>query len=855
MRKKLWYGLMAWLLTAGLALAAGPQAADAAGNGLKDTFSGGAGGWRAASGSWSAAGDEYVQSATANGTYWTTIAGKRWGDATYELDLKLLDNGGSSLSWAGLQFKKMGQDDGPFDSGMLLYVRANGTIELYKVNKALVSVATGLSFGTYRHLKVVNNAHNIKVYVNNETTPRIDYTDPTFASGYAGLAASTSSWAFDNVSVSGPDLPYTINVGSPNLLYADAQMPITMDASFATLRESASAMHFYHAEFLQHLKGPLDAPFQTYVSAGGSNLIDKNGFGAGYSAYKIWIMNMYEIAPGELLGFTHNEAWSTPQPTGLPTNFSLGIVYSTDGGATWEYCGEIVRPKNTGVNIGGVPYIVRNGEFYVYFNDGIYGEGDGMGYPRHVAVAKASVQDVVNAARNLQTTTWTKYVNGSWTGNAVTSVGSAVLDNTYLYEDAHSDAAYSTALGKYLMTVQTHQSSRLNLYSSSDGVVWSMEAALDVAAPGSVMQPYSTFVDYEGGTNDGREVDGAFSILYPRKTWGNYEHDDLYRRSITISADQADRYSASGGYGQTQGANGWSYEQWDGSAYSNMTWDAANGRWKGAQTYAIVGGGWQHPDANDSVRTWTAPKAGTVNVSGVARKADTALGGDGVQVKIMKNNTQIWPASGWQPIGASDTNGFAHNLTVSVAQNDKIRFVVNKGGTISTDATWWDPTIQYDLYEASSGFSQTQGANQWYYKQWDGSAYSDMTWDAANGRWKGAQTYVLVGSVLQHPDANDSVRAWLAPKAGKIRVSGTAKKEPGSGAGDGVNLKIMKNGSQIWPSVGSSATLAYNDFAGISHDVAVSVSAGDYIYFIVNKRNNLTSDGTLWNPTIQYTGL
>lgn len=106
MRKKLWYGLMAWLLTAGLALAAGPQAADAAGNGFKDTFSGGAGGWKAASGSWSAAGDEYVQSATANGTYWTSIAGKRWGDATYELDLKLLDNGGSSLSWAGLQFKK-----------------------------------------------------------------------------------------------------------------------------------------------------------------------------------------------------------------------------------------------------------------------------------------------------------------------------------------------------------------------------------------------------------------------------------------------------------------------------------------------------------------------------------------------------------------------------------------------------------------------------------------------------------------------------------------------------------------------------------------------------------------------------
>ncbi|GGD62278.1 family 16 glycoside hydrolase [Paenibacillus nasutitermitis] len=197
----------------------------AAGNAFEDSFSGGSGSWKPLSGSWSAANGEYVQSATANSTYWTAIKDKRWGDATYEFDMKLLNNGGSNLSWAGFQFKKMLQDDGPFDSGFMLYVRANGTIELYKVNKVLDSAATGLSFTTSRHVKIVNNAHNIKVYVNNEATPRIDYTDKTFASGYSGLAASTSSWSFDNVSVKGGDLPYTIHVGNENLLYTDAQMP------------------------------------------------------------------------------------------------------------------------------------------------------------------------------------------------------------------------------------------------------------------------------------------------------------------------------------------------------------------------------------------------------------------------------------------------------------------------------------------------------------------------------------------------------------------------------------------------------------------------------------------------------
>ncbi|GGD62289.1 hypothetical protein [Paenibacillus nasutitermitis] len=630
-------------------------------------------------------------------------------------------------------------------------------------------------------------------------------------------------------------------------------MPITMDASFATMKENDNTLHYYHGPFLQHFKGPADNPLQTYVTPGG-NLIDENGHDAAWATYHIWIMNFYEIGPGELIGFTHNESWPASQPTGLPY-FSLGVAYSNNNGATWEYCGEILKPKNVRLNVGGVPYVISGNDFYLYYNDGIYGENDGMGYPRHVSVAKANIQDVITAARNHQNATWTKYVNGSWSGNAMTGLGSAIIDNTYIKEDTHSDAVYNTAINKYLMTIQTHDSSRLNLYSSSDGVTWSMEANVDAMSPGSVMQPYSTFADYVGGTSDGREVDGEFSIIYPRKNWNNYNEDNLFQRQVTITTNQADKYSASGGFSQTQGTNQWSYEQWNGTVYSNMTWDSGNVRWNGAQSNVLVGGGWQHPDTNDSVRTWTAPKAGVVNVAGIAKKGDNSGGGDGVNVKILKNGSQIWPVSGWQAIGSNDFNGYAHNLTVSVVQNDKLRFIVNKGGSFSFDTTFWDPTIAYDTYSASSGYSTTtQGANQWHYKQWNGTTYSDMTWDAANSRWKGAQTYVLIGNNWQHPDTNDSARAWMAPKAGKIRITGIAKKEAGSSNGDGVNLRIMKNGTQVWPSSGWKS-LAYNDFTGISHDIAITVAADDYIYFVVNKKSNITADGTVWDPLIRYTGL
>ncbi|MCD9023749.1 hypothetical protein [Cohnella silvisoli] len=852
MFRKLCNWAAAFLLVFGVSVVALPgHTALAAGNSFYDTFDAGNGNWSEFSGSWSVSGGSYIQSTTTNGTYFTGIKDKRWGDATYDFDLKVVNNGGSNLSWAGLQFKKMIASDNPFESGFMLYIRANGSVELYKVNKVLISASTGIDFSTFRHVRVVNSGANIKVYVNNETTPRIDYNDATFASGYAGLVVSTSSWHFDNVSVSGPDLPYTINVGDADLLYTDAQMQITMDSTFGTMKDNDDSMNFYHGPYSQHFRGPSDDPMQTYVSSGGEQLIDKNGHEGDSYRYHIWIMNYYKIGPNELIGFTHNERWPAGQTSGIP-KFSLGVAYSNDNGATWEFCGEMLKPYNEDLNVGGTPIVIIGDYIYAYYNDGVNNE---LGaYPRHIAVARADLQDVIAAARNLQNTTWTKYSNGSWSGNAFTSLGDRIIDNTYGKEDTHSDATFNTAINKYLMTIQTHDASKLTLYSSSDGINWSMEAIVDSVTAGSVMQPYSTFVDYVGGAADGTTVDGNFDIIYPRKAWSDYTIDNLYRRSITITTNQTDRYSASGGFSQTQGVNQWSYEQWNGTAYSNMTWDSGNNRWKGAQDNVIIGSSWQHPDTNDSVRTWTAPKLGVVNVAGLAKKASNSGFGDGVNVRILKNGTQIWPSSGWQSIAYNNFTGVSHNLTVSVAPNDQIRFIVNKNGTNSSDTTHWDPTIEYENYSASSGFSSAQGTNQWYYKQWNGSSYSDMTWDAVNNRWNGAQTYVIVGSNWQHPDTNDSVRAWKAPSSGTVRLTGTAKKDSNNGLGDGVNVKIMKNGTQVWPSSGWEY-IAANNFVGASHDISIPVEANDFIYFVVNKNGTITSDTMVWDPTVRYTGV
>jgi hypothetical protein len=834
-----------------------PTAAHAVpvGNNFSDSFSGGSASWGANSGTWAIEGGEYSQSSLGGGSNFSSLKDKRFGDATYEFDLRVVDNGGDSTAWAGLQFKRMGQGDNPFDSGFTVYVRSNGVLELYKVNKVIASATTGLNMTTTRHLKVVTLGGNIKVYINNEATPRINVNDTTFASGYAALVAFSSHWHFDNVAIVAPELPYTIDLGNAELLYTDAEMPTHMDQSFATIKKDANTMYYYMVNAynpnLYRWYGPPDKPMQTldFAKIGMDSWIDKNGHDAGYGMYEIWMPNMYKISETELIAFTHNEKYPGSEGRGIPM-FTMGIAYSDDSGATWEFCGEILRPGHDRLNVGGSPYVVVGNDFYLYYNEGTAGTLPVDPWPRSLGVAKANIQDVIAAARNHTVTPWLKYANGTFGTNALTGVGSTIIENTYIDHDSHADATYSTALGKYLLTVQTEYKSKLLLYSSTDGIVWSMEAIVDSTTPGTVMQPYSSFVDLEGGADDGHTVDDDFYLQYVRKGPA-YETDYLYRKHITVTVNVDNSFSASSGFSSTAGANQWSYEQRSGSTFSAMSWDAANKRWKGASTYAIVGSTWQHPDVEDSVRTWTAPTAGQVRVTGTARKADDAGAGDGVRVAIFKNGTQIWPAAGWNSIGATDFTGVSHDLTLTVAANDVIRFVVNKNSTNNYDATAWDPLVQYDAYAASSGFSSTQGVNRWSYAEWNGSSFTPMTWDAANARWKGSPTYTLVAPTWQHPDTTDSARVWTAPTAGTVRLTGVVKMQNGL-AGDGIRFKIMKNGVQIWPTSGWK-TVAYNDVVGIPHDLAVNVAVNDTISFVVNRNGTITNDTTDWNPLVRYT--
>jgi len=334
----------------------------------------------------------------------------------------------------------------------------------------------------------------------------------------------------------------TIQIGEAELIYTEDEIPIRYDGSLSTLKKDANSMFFFHSfgcrleaesgrrsRHSWHYGPPLDPLKVHHLSKTDKEFWDYMGYYQDKPEKGIWILGMYQRDNGDLLGITHSEVNDFP---GVQKHqvFSIGLGYSTDQGASWTYCGEIVRAGDPHTNVGGGAYIIKDEFLYVYYND-----RDTLERIKQPCVARAKLSKVLKDASKGRVGEWHKYRDGNWdTPGLSEKAGTGVIPMVSGGEDVHSDAAWCTALGKYLLTVQTHDANELLLFSSVDGVKWKKEAVVDVAAEGE-MQPYSSFVDYNGPTNDCSEVDGNFYIYYPRKRLDDHEYDYMYRRLVTIN--------------------------------------------------------------------------------------------------------------------------------------------------------------------------------------------------------------------------------------------------------------------------------------------------------------------------------
>jgi len=336
-----------------------------------------------------------------------------------------------------------------------------------------------------------------------------------------------------------PSKGQSVNIGEAELIYTEDEIPIRYDGSLSTIRKDGT-MYYFHSfgcriepdthrrsRHSWHYGTPKDPLKVHHMSKEDDDFWDYNGYHQDTPEEGIWILGMYKRDNGDLLGITHSEINYTD--VHREQQFAIGLGYSTDEGESWTYCGEIIRGADNRVNVGGGAYIIRDGYLHIYYNDIDLSDTNKI-----QCVARAKLDQVLKDAANHEVGEWFKYRDGKWDVPGLSdSWGTAVVPRVYGGEDVHSDAAYCTAMGKYLLTVQTHLANKLLLFSSEDGVNWTEEAVVDIGAEDE-MQPYSSFVDFDGPADDCHQVDGDFYIYFPRKRYKDHEYDYMYRRHITV---------------------------------------------------------------------------------------------------------------------------------------------------------------------------------------------------------------------------------------------------------------------------------------------------------------------------------
>jgi len=216
--------------------------------------------------------------------------------------------------------------------------------------------------------------------------------------------------------------------------------------------------------------------------------------------------------------------------------------------------------------------------------------------------------------------------------------------------------------------------------------------------------------------------------------------------------------------------------------------------------------------------------------------------------------------SGGQPGGIQlyNSSGIAMSGTISnnLYAEPNTSFVATTGSNtvaLSGNTSVNSPT---QVFNQGAQFSSTQGTHGWGYQTYSGSSWSNLTYDSTNTRWGSAAANLSAFESLPPASASQSVaHSWTAPTTGSVSIRSRVLKADSAG-GDGVTVRITKNGTQVWPVSGGAQAIGASDTSGYDANLSgLAVSAGDVIRFEVNagSAGNNTNDTTSWNPSIAYT--
>ncbi len=112
--------------------------------------------------------------------------------------------------------------------------------------------------------------------------------------------------------------------------------------------------------------------------------------------------------------------------------------------------------------------------------------------------------------------------------------------------------------------------------------------------------------------------------------------------------------------------------------------------------------------------------------------------------------------------------------------------------------------------------------------------------------WQAETSWCRVGKNWQHSgETGDSVRTFLVPTDGEVKITGIVKKWHLDG--DGIVASILHNEKEVW-----RKELDGKDSIGTDPNLFLDVRKGDRIRFAVNRRGDIVCDTTAWDPVIAY---
>jgi len=327
----------------------------------------------------------------------------------------------------------------------------------------------------------------------------------------------------------------SVNVGESEIVYYRQELrEIGLndwpDGTFGVLKEGEEYTFYAANSATPYVtKGTLDKPAQNMVASVTITGGEPYDYKAGGPVYR-------DPASGKLLLFYEGEI----HIGGDSKHFYsvIGLAVSTDEtGRNFRDLGAIIQPnlpleqaerEGKIIEVGGGPYVVRDGYFYVYFSDSLASGGR-----NNLAVARAPVAEVVEAALANESVPWLKYYEGSFSEPGIGGLSSPLEPGNP--PTSWMDLSYNTYLDKIVMVVADFGGLIYpNLYItwSDDGLNWAPRILLADELGESF---YPSLI---GLGDDPKQTDQSFYVYYTLSLaggWSRWTNALLERRLISFA--------------------------------------------------------------------------------------------------------------------------------------------------------------------------------------------------------------------------------------------------------------------------------------------------------------------------------